>query len=83
MNDRPHVIEASAVYTVEQAARACAVEESTVRAAYRCGELVAVYRGRRPVILGSDLLAWLRAGRRSRRPKKKVQGQPSPAVMED
>lgn len=48
-------------YNVVDAARACGVSDVVLRRAIRSGELIARYPTSRPVILRTDLEAWLNA----------------------
>lgn len=48
-------------YTVTEAAEAAGVSEMTLRRAYRSGALTLRYPTSRPVVMKSDLEAWLAA----------------------
>ncbi len=61
----PHVIQPNALYSPEQVQRLLHLKPSSLRTAKREG-LVWIRRFARDWFLGSDLLAWLRAGRSSR-----------------
>lgn len=50
-----------AAYTVQQVAQLTGLSVSTIRAAYRSGNLTVHYVTARPVVLHADLLAWLSA----------------------
>lgn len=46
-------------YTLTGAVEACGLSETTLRDAIEEGDLVAHYKGRRPVILRRDLEEWV------------------------
>ncbi len=77
----PHVIYPNALYSAEQVQRLLHLKPSSLRTAKREG-LVWIRRFARDWFLGSDLLAWLRAGRSSRNGDDGVEGVPSPEARE-
>jgi hypothetical protein len=78
----PFVIQPNGVYTAEQVQRLLGLKPSSLRTAKREQGLVACRRGPRDLYLGSDLLAWLRGGRRSANGRDAVEGLPSPDTKE-
>lgn len=75
-DQQPHVIVENALYSGEQVQRLLHLKPSSLRTAKREG-LVFIRRFARDWFLGSDLLAWLRAGRCSRPLSKMVEGSAS------
>jgi excisionase family DNA binding protein len=51
--------------TIQEAAESCGVSVDVIRRAIRSGDLPASYPTSRPVVMVSDLSAWLESARRS------------------
>jgi len=58
----PHVIQPTAVYSLEEAIRLLMLQSSTIRTEVRRGSLRVAKRLGRSMLLGSWLLAWSEAG---------------------
>jgi len=65
----PHVIQETAVYSVEEAQAALRLKSSTIRRELREGRLRVSKRAGRYFLLGEWLLEWLRAGEMRRAPR--------------
>jgi hypothetical protein len=76
----PHVIQPTAVYTVEQLQAALGLARSTVRTERRMGRLRVAKRAGRYYVLGAWLLEWLQAGELKRRAALKATADDQPAA---
>jgi Helix-turn-helix domain len=71
----PHVIQETAVYSVEEAQAALRLRPSTIRRELREGRLRVAKRAGRYYLLGEWLMEWLRAGEVRRAPACKREDQ--------
>lgn len=77
----PHIINPTAVYTIEQARAALRLRRDTLQREYKLGRLRMAVRAGRRWILGSWLLTWLESGelRRPQAGQQPAQGPTSAA----
>ncbi len=69
VHTQPHVIVETAVYSPEEARRALGLKKSTVAREVREGRLKVAKRAGRYYLLGEWLLAWIRSGVVTPRPR--------------